>query len=148
MDSNYVSLGNYYKNQNNLKEKFAQYNVGKFELEVVNKDTGIFKVVNSDLGSNNMELMNKSPSVTINLPGIPVGQEIKSIDFFTIDPIKKYILPTAFPIGASQNVHYDPALQQLSFNNRTTGSLLKTLNVQNINTLQNTNVFARIYVTW
>ena len=145
MDSNYVSLGNYYKNQNNLKENFADYNVGKFEIQLVNKIAGKYRVVNSDLGSNNTEL-NNAPLMTINLPVIPKGQDIKSIDFFTIDVSKGYVLPTASPIGSSQNVYYDPILQQLTFKNLS--SLLKTLGVQSQTDVTDGKIFARIYVTW
>jgi hypothetical protein len=146
MDSNYVSLGNYYKNQNNLIEKFADYNVGKFELEFINRASGKLRVVNSDLGSNNIELSNTSPLVTIVLSAIPVGQEIKSIDLFTIDVGKGYVLPTAFPIGASQNVYYDPKLQQLTFVNKST--LLQIFNMQKNQEITDGKIFARIYVTW
>ena len=167
MDSNYVSLGNYYKNQNNLKENFADYNVGKFDLQVVSKNAGTFRVVKSDFSSD-VDVVLKSiaapapPQVktvaataaaalgslfTIKLNIIPVGQDIKSISIFTVDKSGN-LYPTAFPMGSSQNVFYSPATQELSLKIAGNSAIYTTLNSQNRPEIVDGSIFARIYLTW
>ena len=204
MDSNYVSLGNYYRNQNQnkvVKENFADYNVGKFDLQVVSNTAGTFRVVKSDFSSD-VDVVLKSvaapaPAVvtppvvtpqvktvpaagsmaaviaaataaassiaaataaataasaggsffTIKLNTIPVGKDIKSISIFTVDKSGS-LYPTAFPMGSSQNVFYNPTTQELSFKIPSNSNIYTTLNSQNKTQIVDGSIFARIYVTW
>ena len=159
MDSNYNSLGQYYKNQSKYisSENFSVYNSGKFDIGKI-ENQAKFQVINVDSSISNMSIQPASVDgqLTVKADRLPNNFEIKSFDIFNNE--NGVWVHNTIPITSTlyRYVTYDnkkkeiyigvPAktLQDYVFN----VNKLKTPSIKSIDGVISGSPFIRIYITW
>lgn len=154
MQSNYVTLNQYYRNQFKLTESY-EYNVGKFELSRSTDTPVLVKVSQVDPSlSNTTQYSDWRPftaDITLSVENIPADAEIKSVDLFM--RYGDLWAPSSQPFN-NQYLSYDKINKKITISKPNLAFSILSKPAPYASPLCNKitqapcDPFARIYVTW
>lgn len=157
MQSSYVPLNQYYRNQFNSREQYgsSSYNVGKFELSRSTDSPALFRVSQVDPSiSKTTEYSQWSSDISFDAENIPLDADIKSVDVFMRFGDNMWA-PSVQPF-IQQSLTYDKSTKKISISKPNNGVFLiqskpAPFASPTCNRMATTTPclpFVRIYITW
>jgi hypothetical protein len=154
MQSNYVSLNQYYRNQYNSKEGY-EYNVGKFELSRSTDTPPTIRVSHVDPSLSSItQYSNWTPfntDISLSVENIPADAEIKSVDLFMRYGDNLWA-PSVQPFN-NQYISYDKSTKKITIAKPNLAFTIQSKPAPFTSPTCNKTIpvcapFARVYVTW
>jgi hypothetical protein len=156
MQSSYVPLNQYYRNQYKSSEGYDdEYNVGKFELSRSTDKPPLVKVSHVDQSISNITpttWMSFNNDILLDAENIPIDAEIKSVDVF-MRYGDNFWAPTIQPF-VQQSITFDKTIQKIRITKPNMAFIIQSRpSPYESPTCNKTGTtpcapFARVYITW